>query len=110
MNDADLLTAVCEIRDLVRLIAEPQIAARDQKLRDALRGIVGQSAPKQKSVLLMDGKRTQTMIRQETGVNAGHLSTMVKQLAKAKLLSDDTKHPALVISIPQNFFADNGNE
>jgi hypothetical protein len=110
MNDADLLTAICEIRDLVRLIAEPQIAARDQKLREALRRIVGHSAPKQKSVLLMDGTRTQTIIRQETGINAGHLSTMVKQLAKAKLLADDHKHPALVISIPQNFFAEESNE
>ena len=110
MSDTDLFNAVCEIRDLLRLIAEPQIAARDQKVRDALRAIVGRSVPKQQSVFLMDGNRTQMAIHNETKVNLGHLSTMVKQLAGAELLDLDTKHPRLMIWIPQNFFADGSNE
>jgi len=104
MTDTDLVNAVCEIRDLLRLIAEPQIAARDQNLRDTLRSIVGRSLAKQRSIFLMDGSRTQTDIHKETGINQGHLSTMVKQFAEAKLIGGDTKHPKLTISIPQNFF------
>ena len=59
MSDSHILAAICEIRDLVRLIAEPQIAARDKKLRDDLVKIVGNSAAKRKAVLAMDGSRTQ---------------------------------------------------
>jgi hypothetical protein len=107
MSDAELLNAVCEIRDLVRLIAEPQIAARDQKLRDALRGVVGRSVPKQHSIFLMDGARMQGQIRSETGINKGHLSTLVKQLSEAELLISDVKYPKLAISVPKNFFENN---
>src|SRR5438477_11312089 len=109
MNDTDLLNTICEIRDLLRLIAEPHIAARDQKLRDALREVVGRSTAKQESVLLMDGTRTQATIHRTTEINKGHLSTMVKQLAEAQLLEGDTKLPKLTISIPSNFFAGDNN-
>jgi hypothetical protein len=103
-TSTELLSAICEIRDLVRLMAEPQIAARDQKLRDELIRIVGKSLPKAKSVLLMDGSRTQLAIRQETGMNQGNLSTLVKQLSASKLITGDGKQPMLAISIPSNFF------
>ena len=99
-----ILSAVCEIRELVRLIAEPQIAARDQKLRDELIRIVGKSVPNQKSVLLMDGNHTQLANRQKTGVHQGNLSTLVKKLGASKLLAGDGKQPKLAISIPSNFF------
>jgi hypothetical protein len=103
-EQSELLRAVCEIRDLVRLMAEPAIAERDQKLRSELRRIVGRSVPYARSVLLMDGSRTQTAIHSETGINQGNLSTLVKALANGKLLSSDGKKPKLAISIPPNFF------
>jgi hypothetical protein len=60
MSDSDqLLSAVQEIRDLVRLMAEPAIAERDRKLRAELKQVVGKSVPKSKSVSFMDGSRTQ---------------------------------------------------
>jgi len=64
---AQLLEAISEIRDLIRLMAEPQIAARDQKLRDELIRIVGKSESKAKVVLLMNGNNTQAMIHSQTG-------------------------------------------
>jgi hypothetical protein len=85
-------------------MAEPQIAARDQKLRDELVRIVGRSVPKQKSVMLMDGSRTQADIHKETSINIGNLSTLVKQLVASKLLVGEPKKPKLAISIPTNFF------
>jgi hypothetical protein len=100
----DLLSAVREIRDLLRLMAEPAIAERDRTLRNELRRIVGKSVPKAKAAQLMDGNRTQTAIHQETGIHRGDLSTLVKQLDQRKLLSDDKKQPKLLISIPSNFF------
>jgi len=104
MSEDELLKAVQEIRDLVRLMAEPAIAERDQKLRAELKRIVGSSVPKSSSVLLMDGNRTQAAIRSETGINQGDLSTLVKRLKEAKLLSGDGKEPKLAIAVPATFF------
>jgi hypothetical protein len=101
---SELLKAVCEIRDLVRLMAEPAIAARDQKLRDELKRIVGKSAAKSSSIFLMDGSRAQADIRRETKINQGDLSTLVKKLNESNLLAGDGKKPKLAISIPSNFF------
>ena len=100
----EILDAVNEIRELLRLIAEPAIAARDQTLRQELQRIVGTGEAKIKSVLLMDGSRTQAMIRAESGMNQGNLSTLVKDLTAAKLVEGGNKQPKLAISIPANFF------
>jgi hypothetical protein len=100
----DVSEAIFEIRDLLRLLAEPVVAERDQRRRGEVKRIVGSSVPKAKSILLMDGTRNQTTIHKETGLNAGHLSTLVKQLSKAGLLVGDTKLPKLAIVLPSNFF------
>jgi DNA-binding MarR family transcriptional regulator len=100
----DILSAVREIRDLLRLMAEPAIAQRDQKVRGELRRIVGNSGPKAKAVLLMDGTRKQSDIHRETRIDKGQLSTLVKQLNGKGLLSGDRKAPMLAISVPGNFF------
>jgi hypothetical protein len=101
---SELLSAVREIRDLIRLMAEPALAERDKKLRNELRRIVGKSAPKANAVLLMDGSRTQRAIHKETKIHEGQLSTLVKQLNAANLLTDDGNGPKLVIAVPANFF------
>lgn len=106
-NSAEVLAVLNKIYGLLELLAEDKIAQRDAKQRVALREIVGTSAPKQKSVLLMDGSRTQAEIHREASVNQGHLSTMVSKLHKEKLLIGDTKKPKLIISIPSNFFENN---
>jgi hypothetical protein len=105
MND-ELTELVRKMHGLLELLAEEKIAQRDAKQRTTLREIVGSSLTKQKSVLLMVGTNTQAEIRAKTGVNQGHLSTMVGKIDKAKLLVGDTKKPKLVISIPANFFED----
>lgn len=102
-ESAELLSAVNEILELVRLMAEPAVAERDAKLRAELKSIVGSSVPKSRAVLLMNGTRTQREIHRETGMNQGNLSTLVKQLKNGKLLSDDP-NPTLVIKTPPNFF------
>ena len=55
-------------------------------------------------MLLMDGSRSQAKIHREASVNEGNLSTLVKNLSAAKLLSGDGKAPRLAITIPPNFF------
>jgi hypothetical protein len=103
-EQSELLKAVCELRDLVRLMAEPAIAARDQKLRAELKRIVGKSAVKSTSIFLMDGNRAQADIQRETKINQGQLSTLVKKLSESKLLAGGGKNPKLAISIPPDFF------
>lgn len=103
-ESTDLLHTVHEIRDLIRLMTEPQIAARDEKLRENLIRIVGKSEPKARAVLLMNGDHTQAVIHSQTGMNQGNLSTLVKQLDAAKLLNGDPKQPHLAIPIPPDFF------
>ncbi len=103
-HSAELLEAVREIRKLLELLAEPAIAQRDAKLRKELRQLVGNSASKQKSVLLMNGARTQAQIRAEATVHQGNLSTLVSKMTQSKLLTGDPKLPKLAISIPPNFF------
>lgn len=102
--DDKLLDAVNEIRDLVRLMAEPAIAERDRKLGEELRRIVGTSPQKERSVLAMDGSRTQKDICSRAEINDGNLSTFVKQLKGASLLAGDPKRPKLAIPVPANFF------
>jgi hypothetical protein len=104
-NSAQMLQVLAEMRDLLRLIAEPAIAQRDKKLREALRGIAGSATGKKaKAVLLMDGTRTQIGISNACGINKGDLSVLVKKLKTADLLVGDPKQPQLTISVPPNFF------
>jgi hypothetical protein len=104
LSDEEVSTAILEMRDLLRLLAEPAIAERDQKRREEIRRIVGASDPKAKAIRLMDGNRTQLAIHKETGIQQSHLSTLVKQLGQGGLLLGDVKQPKLAIHLPDNFF------
>lgn len=99
-DQTELLQKILEI---LTLIAEPQIAQRDEKPRATLRQIVGKSATKGRAVLLMDGSRSQVEIRQVVIVDRSDLSKMVKALRSGGLLTGDDK-PRLTISLPPNFF------
>lgn len=102
MNEqTDLLR---EMRDLLRVIAEPTLAKRDEKLRGNLRSAVGKSKLAAKAVLLMDGTRGQTAIYKEAGIDQSTLSKLVKSLREQELLASDDKHPKLAVAIPPNFF------
>lgn len=104
-HSAQILGVLSEMRDLLRLIAEPAIEQRDKRLRDKLRSIVGSATTKKaKAVLLMDGTRNQAAIVSECGINQGDLSVLVKKLKAAELLKGDSKQPQLAIPIPSDFF------
>jgi hypothetical protein len=105
-DDTEILR---EIRDLLRLIAEPALAKRDERLRASLREVVGKSKQKAEVVVLMDGARTQTDIRKAAGIDKGYLSRLVTALREAELIGPDDKCPKLVFSIPSNFF-DNASD
>jgi len=104
-SSAQMLQVLSEMRDLLRLLAEPAIAQRDKKLREMLRDIAGSATGKKaKAILLMNGTRNQAGISTECGIDRGDLSALVKKLRVAELLKGDSKQPELVISIPLNFF------
>jgi hypothetical protein len=93
-----------EMRDLLRVIAEPALAKRDEALRAALYEIVGKSKDKAKAVSLMDGSKSQATICKESGIDAGYLSRLVKVLRVKALVGTDEKRLRLAIPIPPNFF------
>src|SRR5579871_6659126 len=93
-----------EMRDLLRIIAEPMLAERDKKRRTSLLEIVGKSKRKAEVVILMDGSRSQAAIHKQSGMDQGDVSRLVKALRAKDLIKPDDKHPELVISIPPNFF------
>lgn len=104
-NSERMLQVLSEMRDLLRLMAEPAIAQRDKKLRQELRTIAGSATGKKaKAILLMDGTRNQAGISNECGIDRGDLSGLVKKLKLAELLKGDPKQPLLAISIPTDFF------
>ena len=90
-----------EIRDLLRLIAEPALAKRDERLRASLQQVVGKSKQKAEAVALMNGTRSQADIRKECGIDDGNLSRLVKALREAELIGPDDKHPKLVFPAPR---------
>lgn len=106
-DNTDIL---CEIRDLLRVIAEPGVAKRDERLRIALLAIVGKSKQRAAAVLLMDGCRSQAEIRKECEIDTGNLSRVVKALRAASLVGHDEKHPKLVIPLPANFFDEDSKD
>jgi hypothetical protein len=93
-----------EMRDLLRLLAEPALAKRDEKLRGALSTIVGKSKAKARAVVLMNGSRNQSAIRADSGIDHGDLSRLVKSLKSAALIDADEKRPKLLVSVPSHFF------
>lgn len=99
-REAELLV---QIRDLLLLLAEPALAKRDQKLRDALQKIVGTSSRKRAAVSLMNGSKSQAAIAKEAKIDPGQLSKLVKALANESLIASDEKHPKLMATIPPDF-------
>jgi hypothetical protein len=100
-REIELLT---EIRDLLLAMAEPAIAKRDQKFREALRRLAGNGKKNATAIVLMDGSRPQASIAKQANIDQGQLSRLVKSLAKESLIAADEKHPKLVIAVPKDFF------
>jgi hypothetical protein len=100
-EQTELLREMCH---LLRVIAEPQLAKRDERLRASLREAVGKSNARAKAAQLMDGSRSQAAICKESGIDQGALSRLTKDLRAKELLAPDDKHPKLIITIPPTFF------
>jgi hypothetical protein len=98
-DDTEILR---EIRDLLRLIAEPALAKRDEQLRASLSELVGKSRQKAEVVALMDGTRLQADIQKAVGIDQGNLSRFVKALYDAELIGPDEKRPKLGFPAPSN--------
>jgi hypothetical protein len=81
-EQAELLREMCH---LLRVIAEPQLAKRDERLRASLLDAVGKSKAGAKAVHLMDGSRSQAVICKESGIDQGALSRLTKDLRASAL-------------------------
>ena len=98
-----------EIRDLLRLIAEPALSKRDERFRASLQERVGKSKQKAEAVVLMDGTRSQAEIRKAAGIDKGNLSRLVTALRQTELIGPDEKRPKLVFPAPSNLIYNVGN-
>jgi len=103
MSESAELKVLCEIRDLLLLMAEPQIAQRDKAMREQLRKIAGRSEKNIKAISLMDGSRNQAAIVKEVPIDFGQLSKLVKNLAAAKLLKPGSSLE-IVIPVTESVF------
>lgn len=99
-SQTELLT---EMRDLLRLLAEPQLAERDRKWRDELRKIAGRGERNIRAVLLMNGTRSQSAIAKEIPMDVGQLSKLVKSLRSVDLLKNNI-NPEIVIPVTEAIF------
>jgi hypothetical protein len=99
-REIELLT---QIRDLMHVMAEPQLAKRDAKARASLRQLVGTSSKRADTFALMDGTRSQADLVKATGIDAGNLSRFVKALGEAKLVGADSKRPKATLNVPRSF-------
>lgn len=97
-----------EMRDLLRVIAEPVLEKRDKEQRSSLSEIVGSGKVKARAILLMDGSRNQASICKESGIDSGGLSRLVKALRGKELITADDKRLKLLLTIPPNFFENLG--
>lgn len=103
MSESEQTQLLREMRDLLRVIAEPALAKRDEKLRAALREVIGRSKGNAKAVFLMDGSRSQAVIAKEAGIDQGNLSRLARTLhARGLILAE--KQPKLQVPITTNFF------
>lgn len=100
------LEVLQEIRDLLMLIAEPQLEERDKKRRDELREIAGRSEKKIAAILLMDGSRTKAEISRESSMDPSDLTKLAKALGAVKLLKSDDRlaNPELIIPVSSSAF------
>ena len=93
-----------EIRDLLRVIAEPALAKLDEKLRTTPSECRWKSKLAARAVLLMDGGRSQAAICKEAAIDKGALSKLVKITARAGTVGQRRQTPKLVIAVPPIFF------
>ncbi len=105
-DDTEILR---EIRDLLRLIAEPALAKRDERLRASLQELVGKSKQRAEAVVHMDGTRSQADIRKAAGIDQGNLSRLVTALRQAELIGPDEKRPKLAFPTPSDLIDNVGN-
>src|SRR5712672_2377269 len=104
-QEIQLLT---EIRDLLQVIAEPALANRDEKFREAIRILAGNSQKNRDAIMGMDGSRSQATIAKDLGIDKGQLSRLVKAMSQQLLITADEKHPKLRVKLPPNFFDQKG--
>ena len=101
-NNARLQVLV-EIRAILLVMAEPQLAERDRSRRADLRKLVGRSEKGQKAVLLMDGSRTQAEISKTVPIDNGQLARLVGSLREMNLIVEGEK-PKIVIPVSVAMF------
>lgn len=102
MDDTGAVRLLEEIRDLLKLIAEPQIRERERVGREMVRQIVGKSMKRRAAVLLIDGIRTRVQVQKEASIDQGDMSRLIAALVRAGVVTERDKVPQLKVDLDQS--------
>ena len=99
---------LAEIRDLLMVIAEPQLAERDRKIREELKKIGG-GEKKQAAILAMADGNDRKNVMTISGIDGSNLTKLVTELTSVAALEPHDTVLKLRCRIPQDFFKDSKN-
>lgn len=97
-----------EIRDLLKVMAEPALIKQDEKFKQAVQAVAGKSRKSGAAILLMDGSRTQAAISKQASIDPSQLNRLVKTLEANSLIGVDEKYPKLRVKLSPSFFDQKG--
>jgi hypothetical protein len=93
---SDNVEVLIQIRDLLIPISAVAKAQLADTAPHRIRSIVG-SGQRQRAASSMDGSRTRVQIQQHTGISAPNLSTLIKELREAGLVTESDSKPRLAV-------------
>lgn len=105
-----IVNLLTEIRELLRIIAEPQLAERDRQGRATIVKIVGRSQKRKSAVLLIDAVRTRADIQKLSEIDPGDLSRFMSELKEAQLCEEQSRVPRLRVSVDEKMFDQKGEQ
>jgi predicted transcriptional regulator len=107
MNNIDeqILETLKDIRDLLRLSAQPTLDAALAEIRR----LVSTSDKKLTAVVLMDGTKSQSEIAKVSAYDKSDLSKLVKQLTDLGVLSSSSVNPKLLIPVTTQILRSKNN-
>lgn len=98
-----------EIRDLLKVMAGPELAKRDAHKLTKLRAIAGSGAKKRAAILKMDGTRTRKQIIDEAEIGKSLLSDLISELKASDLVEEQNSTPVIRCVVTEALLSEGGN-
>lgn len=106
MAETDSIRLLEEIRDLLKLMATPQLMERIRDDRTLIRQQVGKSSKRRAAVLLIDGIRTRAQVQRDAKIDQGDLSRLITALKRAEVVNEEEGVPTLRVEVDEAMFSE----